>query len=285
MPSIVQFIHPGPEHGPDNPPLNNYKGWNIGQHRRKFLCSDGDYIENGHLRKGELMFWGEWEAPSNVQQLNQNGNTYNPSWLHSRIVPNPIPVIPNLQNTDPFIFENEFKFLLCQQFRPAILTLTQLANLDTGSLILFGSLINKDKPTAFFQLDTVFVVNNWIDYNPLANAINIPKISQNYFDIVYTKAYPSNRNHPNLELRLYRGATIHNRINGMYSFVPARLYEANNIGFPRIPLRNMPPYMHNNKSQGFKITNNLNINAIQAFWDQVVLASQQNGCVEGVRFY
>ena len=41
---IVQFIHPGGEHRPDN---HDHKDWNAGPHRRKFLISPGRYIAEG----------------------------------------------------------------------------------------------------------------------------------------------------------------------------------------------------------------------------------------------
>jgi hypothetical protein len=285
MPSIVQFMHPGPEHVPNNPPANNHINWNTGNHRRKFLCSDGDYVNNGQLFKGNLMFWGEWEPASNIQPLNQNGNPLYPNWIHFPYLPNQIPNATGLQNTDPFVYDIEFKYLLCQQFRHHPLNQTQLAHLDAGSLILFGSAKYPRNPNALFQLDTVFVVADWIVYNPSMQALQPPVISQNYFNIVYSKAYPNNQLNPNLALRLYKGATFNKKINGMYSFSPSQLYDNNNIGFPRISLMNLPPYIVNNLSQGFHITNNLDLNIVQSFWEQIVNISRQNGCIEGVRFY
>lgn len=283
MPSIVQFMHPGPEHGSDSRSVKNHKKWNTGKHKRKFLCSEGEYIQNGQIDTAKLMFWGEWEPMSHVQKLNQNGNSLNPKWLHEPYLSNPIPNTIGLQNTDPFVFDNDFKYLLCQQFRKRPrLNITQLANLSAGSLILFGSVINAKMPNAFFQLDTVLVVNDWIPYNPLTASLNPTIITKPYYDVVYSKAYQNNQ--PNLDLRLYRGATFFNQIHGMYSFVPSQLYNGNKTGFSRIRLCNMK-YLTNNLSQGFKITNNLNLNLIQKFWQKIVDISRQKGCVEGTRFY
>ena len=54
MPEIVQFIHQGSEHGPDK--LKNYKSWNTGSHKRKFIETKGDYLENGIVKNNSLYF-------------------------------------------------------------------------------------------------------------------------------------------------------------------------------------------------------------------------------------
>jgi len=48
MPSIVQFFHPGKEHGYDFV-INQdkyFKNWNTNDHKRKFMINEGSYIEN-----------------------------------------------------------------------------------------------------------------------------------------------------------------------------------------------------------------------------------------------
>ncbi len=199
MPSIIQFMHQGTEHGPDN---INHKEWNTSDHKRKFLTSNAKYLENNEVNIGEVFFWGEWEPQSSVRKLSQNGNPLNPKWLHKPcFLPNPIPNNNSLQNTDPFIFENEFKYLVCQQFkrRPRLRT-TSLTQIEQGSLILFGSAKYPRTPNAIFQLDTVFVINSWIDYNPRNNPLDLPNISGLYRDVVYKKVFP--RRAPNINLRL-----------------------------------------------------------------------------------
>lgn len=139
---IVQFTHPGEEHGPDCK-NGNHKAWNQGSHKRKFLQSTGKYIDhNDQLQSGELMFWGEWEPPSNIKKLIKKDRS--PQWLHIPYLPaqtlkpaqttkcNPTKVIPCKptcgkpsaksikplnngessccgQNTDPFVFGDSFK--------------------------------------------------------------------------------------------------------------------------------------------------------------------------------
>ena len=55
MPSIVQFFHPGGEHSPDLY-SKTYKKWNNNDHKRKYIKSKGNYIENNVKKEGELLF-------------------------------------------------------------------------------------------------------------------------------------------------------------------------------------------------------------------------------------
>lgn len=77
---IVQFTHPGSEHGLDR---NNatHKSWNTKNHKRKFLLTDGKYQSQNALHADRLIFWGEWEPPSYVEQLTERPTDYHPQWL------------------------------------------------------------------------------------------------------------------------------------------------------------------------------------------------------------
>ena len=70
MPDVVQFIHPGGEHGQD---VAGHKRWNTSDHdhRRKFLCVPGEYVDapDAPPLKDELVFWGEWEPESEVEPV------------------------------------------------------------------------------------------------------------------------------------------------------------------------------------------------------------------------
>ena len=96
-PLFVQFPHPGKEH---NPGMAHRQPWNTGEHRRKFLRSDGRYAtRDGILGEGMLVFWGEWEAPSYVKRWPQNGSL--PRYLHDPVWEYPKDSAPR-QNTDPW---------------------------------------------------------------------------------------------------------------------------------------------------------------------------------------
>jgi len=280
MASIIQFMHQGTEHGPDN---KNHKEWNTGDHKRKFLISNAEYLDNNVINTGQVFFWGEWEPQSSVRKLSQGGNPLNPKWLHKPcFLPNPIPNTIGLQNTDPYVFENEFKYFVCQQFKKQLrLRTTYLAQIEVGSLILFGSAKYPNTQNAIFQLDTVFVVNSWIDYNPRNNPLDLPNISALYRDVVYKKAFP--RRAPNINLRLYFGASYQNQINNMYSFAPVKLSIHGNVGFQRLSLNNNQ-YINPNLTQGFKISSGLTIQDVYNFWISIRNLSRQQGYLEGLRF-
>jgi hypothetical protein len=61
---VVQFPHPGRE---CNPGTWQRQPWNTGKHCRKFLQSLGSYVvDDASLSEANLVFWGEWEAPSRI---------------------------------------------------------------------------------------------------------------------------------------------------------------------------------------------------------------------------
>ncbi len=284
MPKIIQFTHPGAEHGPDedNP---KHKLWNTGNHKRKFLLAKGEYVENGEKKHGRLMFWGEWEPPSKVEKLETNGNRLYPQWLHRPYLPNPFPTESGLQNTDPFVFGESFKYLVCKQ-----ISFKSLTSLDTGSLILFGSTHGKNH-NAFFQLDTVFVVSKFKEYDPsdknaLVDLLKSKCIIEDYYQAVFKMAFPSEKTCSKsnaFNLRLYFGATCDDPVEGMYSFSPAKLYNDGKIGFPRIQLKDMC-YITNNLNAAPKFSKDKTLNEIKDFWKKVQDISRRSCCVEGVKF-
>ena len=142
-PYIVQFPHPGGEHRPRGEDMD----WNRGPHHRKFLRATGTYLDAGGVQRGPITFWGEWEPQSRVVESYPPGLRDGPRWLHE-----PWWEVPRhrrlLQNTDPLVFGDRFRYSNCRQTRNAA-----LRRLPPGSLVLFGSALR-----GAFVLDTVFVV-------------------------------------------------------------------------------------------------------------------------------
>src|SRR5208282_613473 len=107
---FVQFIHPGGEHAPDG---GSVKTWNRNDHKRKFLMQAGRYVADEKVAEGELLFWGEWEPESEAQRID-NPIHHGPHYVHK-----PYYVVPKsyhgLQNTDPFVFGQQFHYTGCQQ--------------------------------------------------------------------------------------------------------------------------------------------------------------------------
>jgi hypothetical protein len=302
--SIVQFLHPGGEHKPDKYG-GNIKSWNQGEHRRKFMLAPGSYVEevNGKetYQQGNLLFWGEWEPPSEVHPIANKIKTEKetvigikrfsgyPEYLHKPylplLIPKSTPTEP-YQNTDPFVFGDQFRYFLCRQSKKdkkQIKRPTELARLDKGSLILFGS-----KKDGEFVLDTVFVVADYKDYNFFdPNALPNEGL---YQDIVIKMSCGTGLRMGNpLMQRLYYGATYEKPYQGMYSFAPAQKatqpfaqYKATDKGFPRVTLTDFP-YITQGLMMGFKTTQT-NSNSIETFWQNIRQQSRDQGCVEGVHF-
>ncbi len=303
MPQIIQFTHPGSEHGPDHR-HGDYKSWNGGAHRRKFMRSMGNYVDskNHHHELKKLLFWGEWEPPSTVINLDGTNPLY-PRWLHDPILPkniqpstgiasctpkqsscNPKCSDPKgLQNTDPFVFGDSFKYFVCKQSKLNLQQETGMTRLEKGSMILFGSTKGKNRNDAIFQLDTVFVVADWIEYDPstLPSWANNSRDLSLYHEVVYSKAFPQPVQQ-SIKLRLYRGATFENQVNDMYSFAPAKIGGTPLEGFPRVALKNMD-FITNNLNSAPKFTS-VDENGAKSAWLKIRNESRQQGCVEAVHF-
>jgi hypothetical protein len=295
MPSIVQFFHPGKEHGYDKEISNNgklIKNWNNTAHRRKFLLNEGSYIKDGQRNDGKLLFWGEWEPPSRVEILKEQ--TYcppygiNPVYLHTPFLPSndqiekyQKKIIKNenqedvhlFQNTDPFVFGKNFIYAICLQ------KMESLRALEKGSLIIFGSRVN-----CRFVIDTIFVVK---EAEPYSSLEDIEKMNLGKYKDIVTK-FILNKNdclNEPIELILYKGATFDSPENGMYSFVPAKVYSGKKIGFPRFFMpdefykpenNNFNKYfaeweyksgkIYERKTQGIKNTE-VNYKEIYNFWE------------------
>ncbi len=129
----------------------------VENHARKFLSANGRYVQavGGNVGEGQIMFWGEWEPPSNFERLNSEkaGDDGFPRRIHTPVIER-IGTRQNLLNTDPYVFGNSFYYSCCLQDR-----FEKLRHLDPQSLILFGAYIEISPNVGMFYLDTVFVVN------------------------------------------------------------------------------------------------------------------------------
>lgn len=229
---FVQFLHPGTEHGFDTQ-LERVKLWNIGDHKRKYLVHSGSYVRTPDQAKpesGSIAFWGEWEQPSQVGMFTNPWQRTLPTFFHRPVRQLPLPPDKWLQNTDPYVFGNIFRYVICRQFKGVtakrtVAITTQLRNLQPGSVLLFGSCVDKDH----FGLDTVFVVKDYIDLPVPDNDGHVA----DEFARNNPEAVPDHYLHSTLRfyfgpipsLRLYIGATIDDPFDGMYSFVPCAPFD------------------------------------------------------------
>ena len=287
MPDVVQFIHPGGEHGQD---VAGHKRWNTSDHdhRRKFLCVPGEYVAapDAPPLKDELVFWGEWEPESEVEPV-PSPVAGGPRWLHRPyyVTPNSYAPAPQvvLQNTDPFVFGDSFQYTLCRQLRrhrkEGPFFPTALRDLAPGSLILFGS----PKKTEGFLLDTVFVV---ADEGVLHDLRSWPqklhgRISDVYEDVTMRATYAWEADQP--ALRHYIGATPQSRVGGMFSFVPALPASAGGNGFARPSIR-LDGVIKPSLPMGAKRTRDLAAERVRELWEEVVAQVGSTNCVLGTHF-
>jgi hypothetical protein len=270
---FVQFLHPGGEHRPDRDGL---KGWNTGPHRRKFLTAPGSYLEGGAIRSDELVFWGEWEPQSRVIHTYPDPMPGGPQFLFEPYYTPPASGLSGWQNTDPFVFGDQFHYTGCLQHTK--LGATQLRYLDRGSIILFGSCREKRA----FVVDTVFVVDRWIDHgraNQQSHEVR-GAVSSTYGEVTldpwYAGDVPAGRSH-----RLYFGATPETPVDGMFSFFPCLTAPAAEQGFARPAIR-VDRRITQHLLQGKKMTTLNDREAARELWAEVARQVEQQDLLLGV---
>lgn len=289
MPKIVQFLHTAVEATPENIidtmiPWNNHN-----EHRRKFIYSKGKYVENEIESKDTpLTFWGEWEPQSRIVRL-RNTKPYLPKFLN---YPYLDPTVPNrTHNTDPYVFGQNFRYIVCKQGYSDI-----LRNLVKNSLILFGSCIDKK-----FCLDTMFVVSDIIQKYSNKNIEEIFNQKDNYYhasvnplydDTKYNKdtdAENTCRIEPNKVYSFYKGVNFDekDKYNDIYSFVPCKIYNSDKeldyiFKQPIIYL----DIISENQTQGINACNGREFSEFEIvnYWNKIVDQVDQAKLLKGVYF-
>jgi hypothetical protein len=215
---FVQFPHPGAEHVPRTDEMP----WNVGHHRRKFLVAPGRYLdEGGQVGEAELVFWGEWEAPSRIERRSPRDSRFpralhRPYWIQPRSD-------GSRQNTDPWVWGAQMIYSVCKQPRT-----TSMRRLTRGSVICFGSTIAGE-----FCVDTVFVVASAEPWTPSdVDGLDVDEA----FKVCTAESVATNPDDAYLELALYRGATFDDPVHGMFSFVPALRADEPDPRFARPPI-------------------------------------------------
>jgi hypothetical protein len=272
---FVQFLHPGGEH---RPPPGGVMPWNERDHKRKFMRAVGTATDLEDTIEDELVFWGEWEPQSRILETYPNPPPEHPRWLQD---PYWEPVTPPrwVQNTDPFVFGDQFHYTGCQQDRMigGRRRPTQLRHLSRGSVILFGS-CRRDR----FVLDTVFVVDRYVDHGLANRDAALADISDTYRNVVIEPWY-FNPPYPYQSFRLYSGATPANAVNGMFSFVPCALRSEARRGFAR-PVIDLPEAITNTHKQSFRLNPQASVADSARLWRSVVEQVLRSELVLGTRF-
>jgi hypothetical protein len=198
---------------------------------RKFLVAPGEYraAVDAPGERAEIAFWGEWEAPSVCEELTYEVETLPgaPSFLHRPQPPDRgrrprgIP-----QNTDPFVFGDEFIYTFCEQ-GPNKRKIRKLAR---GSVTVFGS-VKQDR----FVCDTVFVVAEAVRHTRADWRKTVaPRVSEAVvaatLEPMYAWRPPEDR-----VFTLYFGASRRKPVDGMFSFFPCLPVDGTLAGFLDLP--------------------------------------------------
>lgn len=299
MGKVIKFYHPGGEETVSHIDLKRgICSWHTGKHGRKYLSvKDGIYVDaNGSVQTGNIGFWGEWEAETEVSKITPQKPSYH-KYTHKPIVPvkNPkgmaeeskkcgIKGVDNIaypQNTDPCVFcdknsAGEFLYALCQQKKDGKDS-TLLKGLEKGDVVVFGSHLARK-----FIIDTVFVVAESIPYS----GKTIGKFKESVPDWYF----PLTLNHvaPDACFTLYKGATYDNPVDGMYSFFPCVIDEKINSGFQRPNLEDFnsgqteessSKIFDSNQKQGIR---KIELSA-QAVWQKIVAKVYEENLSLGVK--
>jgi hypothetical protein len=271
---FVQFIHPGGEHWPDQ---DGMKSWNFDSHHRKFLASRGQYSDASQVQEGEIVFWGEWEAESRVVKRYDERVPDGPHFLYEPFFVEPDQYGDGRQNTDPFVFGDQFHYTGCLQHTSR--GETQLRHLTPGSVVLFGSCLQKSR----FVIDTVLVVANYIDHSAQDYRDKVTgAVSSTYFRVTVAPWYGNPGETSRQVHRLYFGATYERNVEGMFSFFPCRPHDKALNGFAR-PEIFIPDFITRNLTQGKKIARLTNGAEAKELWDEVVTQVLKQGLLLGLR--
>lgn len=301
--SFVQFLHPGREQRVSG----SFKPWNRDEHRRGFLCVDGDYVTSTAgtpVARGRLGFWGEWEAEADVKPVFPKPTSDAPTQLLE-----PYYAIPHsyaaLQNTDPFVFGDRFLYCCCKQFRRATGRATSLAALGRGSVILFGSQLH-----GRFVLDTVFVIRDYKDYRPAdARQTLRGHVPQAFLDVTIgplagaksslCRTDPDDSEFSDDDereaacapasgcvsesLRLYFGATVASPVDGMFSYSPCIVLDGDVAdGFSRPAVTH--PIIQPAMSRGYRLNETSDGQRNPRIWTEVTEKVLEAKLHLGVRF-
>jgi hypothetical protein len=220
-------------------------------------------------KQAELYFWGEWEGNSIFNPFPRANNTILPNGLHKIFHST---VIKGIQNTDPYIYGDNFKYCVCKQTG-------RLTSLIMDDLILFGTVvpsINK------FYIDTIFVIQDH-DSSSNVQTTGGANYSQVYKEETleqlneYLKV-PVNANNK----RLYRGKTWWND-KEFFSFVPCKV-SYDNIGFERLFLDlNNEIFQLSRNPTGKSFLERCRLSP-KDLWKEIVKISEEQGFKLGVKF-
>lgn len=289
MPKIVQFLHPAQEAIPLNESDKCIPWNNNPTHRRKFLLSEGEYVnEQEKLEMDELTFWGEWEAQSEIISISKS-DRHPPNYFNIPFVDPSVP--ERTHTTDPYVFGRNFKYFICRQRANANI----LKNLEPNSIIVFGSSINFK-----FCLDTVFIISNSkkkYNLNSIGQVLPISERGQFYF-VSINPIYGDTNCNPQVEeedncrinqaedFAYYEAVSFSERniYNQMYSFVPCKTYnKAQSLNSTFIQPEIKLDFIQGAQTRGIN-SKECSIEEINAYWNEIVKQVEAQNLLKGTFF-
>tara|TARA_B100000676_G_scaffold307104_1_gene364796 strand:+ start:211 stop:1146 length:936 start_codon:yes stop_codon:yes gene_type:complete len=286
--SVVQLMHPGIEY-PDLDEKGNLKYskpgiewshdkksgtrlWNNREHKRKFMRMNGVKYLDAKKRpnKGEVTFWGEWEAQSSFDVISKtNKNLDKPRLCHKPFYDSSYSG-KKTNGTDPFIFGDHFWFTHCKQK-----VNHKIRDLGEDSIIIFGS---ARVPGKMFLVDTIFVVKKRFSQKEIRENIEeyddlLRKNNLELKDLVRDKTKS--------EYGFYQGKSYEK--NEIFSFVPAKTIDEKSIGHGRLELDRTKEKYYLNKRGSRQICSIVktfdNKNDLKNYWDLLVDETINSGFV------
>ena len=242
------------------------------------MAVEGQSIDShGNKCSSGLHFWGEWEGPSrSVYSWESNSDTL-PSHLVVPEFPGSASPVNDLQNTDPYVFGDAFKYTLCKQVNKKGHH-TFLTRLLPGTLVLFGSSVNGQ-----FALDTVMVVGDEIIYHSLKDwQVTLLHHTPTYRAMTLEPMYWDKNTRNDSRFTFYQGATNDEQKNQTYSFSPCIVETNLPKRFAR-PWLNLPGVVNQKLMMGQKRTP-MSTSEIQKCWTNVVTQTFDQGLLLGVKF-
>jgi len=274
--SIIQFPHPGSEH---RVAKDGWTSWNTESHCRKFMINHGKYLAtNSQVVESDIVFWGEWEPPSErVFSWPAKGDF--PTNLVRPRFPGQPAHTPGIQNTDPYIFGDKFRYTLCKQIKIKRGSATYMTRVAPGSMILFGS---PKKNT--FVLDLVFVISKDIVPHSRTNWSEKLKerVSDTYRSVTMNPMYWDATIPENFQFMMYEGTPYSPLTHEIFSFFPC-LPVSSTTEFPRFarPTIELQGIINPLSKQSQKKTT-LNEYEISGAWESVVSQVRNQGLELGI---
>lgn len=241
-------------------------------HFRKFIENSGFYLDginDRQAKNGDLYFWGEWEGNSIFTPFSKSDYRILPNGLHK---PYHATVPGGLQNTDPYVFGQSFKYCICKQSG-------QLTRLAADDLVLFGSVVPSLKK---FYIDTVFVIHEYESSSSV----------QSTGGARYTKVYKEEtlaQLHEYLKTplrpnghKVYFGKTWWDD-KDYFSFVPIRLSQGDK-GFERLYIRLDDSEINLSSNPTGKSFLKKCTMSSKELWQRVVQLCQEQDLKLGIRF-